>query len=94
MNSNLDSISISRAKNGFSVKHNFKARPTYTRGNAGGFSTQYNAPEEHVFAQDEGHKLIAHVAKTLGLKEAKEEQGEVPQSKSAQRNASRFEAQD
>ena len=73
----LDSISIQRAKNGFTVRHNYKAKPTYTKGVGGGFSTQYNAPEEHVFAQDEGHKLIAHVARTLGLPQAKEEQAEV-----------------
>ena len=92
----LDNISISPAKNGgFSVKHTYKPKPTYTRGPAGGFSNRYDAPEEHAFGADEHAKLIAHISKALKLKEAPEEQAEArAEAAGTRRNAPRFEAQD
>lgn len=77
MHPNLDSISISKAKNGFSVKHNYKPKPTYKRGNKdGGFGVQYNAPEEHVFGAGDGEKLLSHVGKALGLQGKTDAQAE------------------
>jgi hypothetical protein len=74
----LDSISISKASNGgYTVQHKYKPRPSYKRGPTGGFNTEYNAPEEHVFSKDEGHKVIAHVSKALGMPQAKEDVAEV-----------------
>ena len=76
MNSNLDSVSIQRAKNGFTVRHNFKAKPVYRQGKNGGFGAEYNAPEEHVFGKDEGPKMMAHLGKVLGLQAAADAQAD------------------
>ena len=73
----LDSISISPAKNGgFSVKHSYKPKPTYKKGANGGFGVEYNAPEEHVFGPKEHAALVAHISKALKLREAPEEAAE------------------
>ncbi len=62
----LRSMEIERAANGgFVVSHRFKDGP-----GPGG----YHAPEEHVFT--DGGELLGHISKHMGIRGAKEEEGE------------------
>lgn len=63
----LRSIQIEKAENGGHIaQHRF-------HNNGPG---PYHEPESHVFGADEGHKLLAHVAKHLGIKGQAESEGE------------------
>ncbi len=73
----LDSIRIEPAKNGgHTVRHSYKSRQVYVKGRNGGMRTEYPESEEFVFGPDDGDKMMAHVAKHLGMKAAKEEAAE------------------
>lgn len=71
----LDHLQVHEAENGgHLVEHHFQ--------HDGG---QYHEPEQHVFAKGEGHKMLAHVAKHMGIKsEAKAEGETVAKEKSEQ----------
>ena len=59
----LDHIRISKAKNGGHVIEHHH-------------DSMEHPPETHVFGPDEGDKLLAHVAKHMGIPGAAEEEGE------------------
>lgn len=65
----IDHLRIHRADNGgHLIEHHFESS-----------SGPYQEPEQHVFAKDEGEKLMAHVAHHMGVEpseSAKEEAGE------------------
>lgn len=53
----LRSIEFSKAENGGHIaEHRFESG-----------DGSYHSPEQHVFGADEGHKLLAHVAKHMGI---------------------------
>ena len=76
--SNLSHMTITPAKNGgFTVAHHLAPKATYRRGMNGGFGVQYApGPEEHAFGPAQHTEMIAHIARTLGLSDAPEEQAE------------------
>jgi hypothetical protein len=78
MATKLVSMSIAPAKNGgFTVTHHYKPRGQYATGKQGGFSMAMPASEDHVFGPNEHAALVAHIAKNLGLSQAREEEAEV-----------------
>jgi len=79
MATKLESMSIAPAKNGgFTVSHHFKPQASISRGRTGG-GMMMLAPktEDHVFGPDEHAALVAHIARHLGLSQAREEEAEV-----------------
>jgi hypothetical protein len=74
----IEGIRIEPAKNGgHTVRHNYKSRRVYRKaGPNAGMGTEYVEPEEFVFGPDDNEKMLAHVAKYLGLKAGKAEREE------------------
>ena len=79
MATKLESMSIAPAKNGgFTVSHHYKPQASISRGRTGG-GMMMMAPksEDHVFGPDQHAEMVAHIAKNLGLSQAREEEAEV-----------------
>ena len=79
MATKLQSMEISPAKNGgFSVSHRFPPKTEIARGRTGGGMAMITPKtDEYSFGPDQHEELMAHVAKHLGLSQAREEQAEV-----------------
>lgn len=64
----LRSIEIEPAENGgHTVTHRYREQPTHS--GKSGMSMSYVEPEQHVFGPEDGHKMLAHVANHLKIKE-------------------------
>jgi hypothetical protein len=76
--STLHRIEIAPSSNGgFTVTHHMKPLATHSKGTAfGGLGMHTAEPKTHTFGPKDHHALTAHLAKALGLANAKEEQGE------------------
>jgi hypothetical protein len=76
--STLHRIEIAPSSNGgFTVTHHMKALPTHSKGTAfGGLGMHAPEPKVHTFGKGQHNALTAHIAKALGLANAKEEKGE------------------
>lgn len=74
----IEHLRITPAENGgHTVKHEYKRQPAKTGGGmSGSIGYDYPRSEEHVFGKDEAPKMMAHVSKALGLKEAQKEESE------------------
>lgn len=76
--SKLESMHITPAKNhGFTVTHNYTPQSSVSRGRAGGGFMVSPRSEDHVFSGDQHNEMMAHIAKSWGMKNAKEEEAEV-----------------
>lgn len=70
----ISRVEIEPAENGgHTVTHHFKEA---MREGRHGIQSSYIEPEHHVFGQDEGHEMLAHVANTLSIPEHEEDESE------------------
>jgi hypothetical protein len=79
MANQLEQLSITKADNGgHTVRHEFKRQAAKRSGGMnGGMYMDRPSSEEHSFGPADGHAVMAHVAKALGISaKAEEKAGE------------------
>lgn len=68
-------IEIEPAENGgHTVTHHFKPREKASKGLS--YEYDHPAPETHVFGKNEGHQMLAHVARNLDIPADQDNDGE------------------
>jgi hypothetical protein len=78
-------MEIEPAENGgHMVTHHFKEMPTHS--GKIGMGMAYQEPEKHVFGENEGHAMLAHIANHLAIPESMGEKKEemAPEKESAE----------